>query len=569
MFVALVARALLLASNAVSFHSDEAIVGLMARHILQGERPTFFYGQAYMGSLDAWLVAAGFVLLGESVLTIRVAQSALYLLVVATGFLVAWRLSERATVALVAGLFLAIPSVDVALYTTATLGGYNEVMLLGHLILLFGYEVTHEHPRSRWRWAALGACGGLGWWANGLIVMYALPVVLLILVTSPRSIVRLPGAHRGAPLQPFTSQIVLWRGVWGKGKYIIVALLFFILFSAPWWVFDFTHNHAALSTLLTNRQTGEFEGIGIPYVPPSQRALGLVFIGLPTLLGLKFPWEASYFLLPLGGVVLLIHAVAIIRLLRGYNPLKPDARGLVLGMMALFCVIFVASTFGADPTGRYLVALALLFGVVLGTLVVAPPEAKAIRLEEKPASPLKGLEKTPCTGRYGFWSSLWLAALPLVVLAYHALGQFAAAASATGLTTQFDLVSHLPNDHDADLIAFLDAQGIKHGYTNYWVAFRLAFLSGERMQFSAALPYKHDLSYNAADNRYPPYVEATERAEHIAYITSNLPELDARLEADWAALGITYEEARVGVFHAYYGFAPVMPRVAPGVMDAT
>jgi hypothetical protein len=35
------------------FNSDEAIVGLMARHMLQGERPLFFYGQAYLGSLDA------------------------------------------------------------------------------------------------------------------------------------------------------------------------------------------------------------------------------------------------------------------------------------------------------------------------------------------------------------------------------------------------------------------------------------------------------------------------------------------------------------------------------------
>src|SRR5215813_15643700 len=94
----LIARIILLASGAVSFHADEAIVGLMARHILQGERPTFFYGQAYMGSLDAWLIAIGFRVLGDSVLTIRVVQSILYLLVVASGFVLAWRLSERVTV---------------------------------------------------------------------------------------------------------------------------------------------------------------------------------------------------------------------------------------------------------------------------------------------------------------------------------------------------------------------------------------------------------------------------------------------------------------------------------------
>ena len=75
LLIAFIARAVLLASNTVSFHSDEAVVALMARHILQGERPVFFYGQAYMGSLDAWLVAIGFQLLGESVLTIRFVQA--------------------------------------------------------------------------------------------------------------------------------------------------------------------------------------------------------------------------------------------------------------------------------------------------------------------------------------------------------------------------------------------------------------------------------------------------------------------------------------------------------------
>ncbi len=52
----------------------------MARHILGGERPIFFYGQAYMGSLDAWLVAAGFWFFGQQVWVIRFVQILLYLL---------------------------------------------------------------------------------------------------------------------------------------------------------------------------------------------------------------------------------------------------------------------------------------------------------------------------------------------------------------------------------------------------------------------------------------------------------------------------------------------------------
>lgn len=517
LFTALAARLILLASGAVSFHADEAIVALMARHINQGERPTFFYGQAYMGSLDAWLVAVGFRIMGESVLSVRLVQSALYLLAVAIGFTTAWRLSGSTLIAFIAGLLMAVPSVNTALYTTATLGGYNETLIFGGLILLLGYEVTHNNQRSWWRWGLLGLCGGLGWWTNGLIVAYALPVCLLIFYR------------------------LIWRPLRTKTKLsppvqMMAAVVGVLVGAAPWLVFDFTHNHAALATFISNRQTGEFEGIGIPYVPPGQRAFGLAFIGLPTLIGMRFPWDGAYFLLPVGVLVLLVYGVAIFRLLRGHNPLKPDARGLVLGMLGLFCIIFIASTFGADPTGRYFLPLTLPLGIVLGTLVsdmqrATPPQ------------------------------TILPALTVILVLGYQAAGQIVAMTTPPGLTTQFDPISHIPNDHDEALMAFLDEHQLFHGYTNYWVAFRLAFLSGERMQYSSALPYKADMGYNAADNRYAPYIQATENAERVAYITTNLPALDERLHDMFGSQGIGYQIKQIGAFTIYYDFdrRPISP----------
>ncbi|MBN1202853.1 MAG: glycosyltransferase family 39 protein [Anaerolineae bacterium] len=501
--IAALLRAWLLLTGSVSFHADEAVVGLMARHILQGERPTFFYGQAYMGSLDAWLVAGGFWLFGRSVLVIRLVQSILYLLVVASGYWAGWRLSGRWAVALVAGLVMAMPPVVVVLYTTATLGGYNELLLLGNLILILGWDVTHEHARCWWRWALLGVCAGLGLWTHGLIGVYLLPVGLLGLRRFSRRLV------------PF---------------YLLAALCFVIGF-APWWVFDLRHDHAALSTYFTHRQTGEFAGIGIPYAPPGERAVGLVFIGLPTVLGMRFPWSGSFFLLPVGAVVLVVFAAAIYRLARDrndHNPLKPDARALVLGVIGLFCVVFVASHFGADPTGRYFLPLLLPLGICLGALV-----------------------ETVCGAR----RRLWQVGIVAAVIGYYVLGQVTAAYTSPGFTTQFDPVSHLDNDHDDALIAFLSEHDLDRGYTNYWVAFRLAFLTGERMQYSAALPYKKNLSYNAADNRYKPYVEATARADRVAYITTRLPALDERLEAAFAERGITYRLETIGPFHVYYDFS--------------
>src|SRR4030066_988568 len=121
----------LLLANALPFNSDEAVVALMARHILAGERPAFFYGQAYLGSLDAWLVAGGFALFGPQVWIIRAVQALLF-----AGTMILWhKFCEEgfgsAAVARIAVLLLAIPPVFAALYTTATLGGYGEALFFG------------------------------------------------------------------------------------------------------------------------------------------------------------------------------------------------------------------------------------------------------------------------------------------------------------------------------------------------------------------------------------------------------------------------------------------------------
>jgi 4-amino-4-deoxy-L-arabinose transferase-like glycosyltransferase len=509
--IAAIGRLLLLASGAVSFHSDEAVVALMARHINEGARPVFFYGQAYMGSLDAWLVAIGFQLFGESVMNVRIVQSVLYMLVIATGYTAAWQFSGRRIVAAVAGLLLAIPAVNTVLYTTATLGGYNEILLLGNLIIIFGHRAIQ--PAARWwSWAGLGLAAGVGWWTSGLIVMYAVPVGLMILIVwlKERRHIRhlLPG--------------------------LALALVYFFIGSAPWWIFDFTHDHAALATYLSSQQSGEFEGIGIPYVPPQQRLIGLLVIGLPTLIGMRFPWSPEYFLLPLGALALLIYITSIYRLARADNSLEPYARLLVLLMLLVFVVIFIASTFGADPTGRYFLPLVLPIGIAFGALV----------------DHLWHQERASVT-------RVLAAGLVLLIAGYHASGQAAAAQSPTGLTAQFDLISHIPNDHDAEVIEFLEANDLRHGQTNYWVAYRLAFLSGEQLQYNASLPYKADLSYNAADQRYKPYTEATQAAERIAYITTKLPELDAYLQSEWQ--GIMYETTQIGEYHIYYNFSSPPP----------
>lgn len=48
-----------------------------------------------------------------------------------------------------------------------------------------------------------------------------------------------------------------------------------------------------------------------------------------------------------------------------------------------------------------------------------------------------------------------------------------------GITTQLDAVTWLDKQYDR-LIAFLQENGVTRGYSNYWVAYPLAFLSRKR-----------------------------------------------------------------------------------------
>jgi hypothetical protein len=59
--------------NANGVHSDAAIVGLQAMHILKGETSRFLWGAGYQGSFDAWAVAALFALGGPSALKLMLA----------------------------------------------------------------------------------------------------------------------------------------------------------------------------------------------------------------------------------------------------------------------------------------------------------------------------------------------------------------------------------------------------------------------------------------------------------------------------------------------------------------
>jgi len=99
------------------FDSDQAIVGLMAKHLSEGRAfPLFFYGQEYMLGVEAWVMAPVFALMGPTVLALRLTM---VLLNAATGLLLWWLLVKDARLnawlaALAASPFIVAPFVTSA-----------------------------------------------------------------------------------------------------------------------------------------------------------------------------------------------------------------------------------------------------------------------------------------------------------------------------------------------------------------------------------------------------------------------------------------------------------------------
>ncbi len=180
LLAALALKLSLLLANTLPFNSDEAVVALMARHILHGELPLFFYGQAYMGSLDAYLVAGGFALFGQDVWVIRAVQMVLYLITMVLVYIFVLRAFRSPRAAAIAALLMALPSVNQTLYTTVSLGGYGEALLIGTLSMLLCLPPASGRV-GPWRSLGIGLLLGIGLWVIPLSLSMSLPAVFTLL----------------------------------------------------------------------------------------------------------------------------------------------------------------------------------------------------------------------------------------------------------------------------------------------------------------------------------------------------------------------------------------------------
>lgn len=541
-------KAWLVAGDWLSFNSDEAVVALMARHILQGARPVFFYGQAYMGSLDAFLVAGAFALFGQQVWAIRLVQALLYLGVLLTSAWLGRQVFGAWKVGVLAMLLLAIPVVNVTLYTTVSLGGYGEALLLGNLVLLTGLKIGRSlqgarSPGPLWTWALLGFLIGLGVWAFGLTLVYGLPVLAYLFVLalwhSPAvlhpQVEALPSDREGAhaPPQPSPGR----SGRLPLKSLLLPALLLAaggLLGSAPWWGYARMNG---FGRLLYELGGGAIAGVEqLPWLLQIGRhILGLGLLGATAALGMRPPWEVYWLALPLLPFILIFWMAVIVFIFRRVSAPGPEraAQALLVLVMLALLLGFILTPFGADPSGRYFLPLVVPLSLFAAAMIVE------------------------LGARYGVVAY----SLVALLLVFHAWGIAQSALRfPPGITTQFYAPSQVDQRALPDLIAFLRQHGERRGYTNYWVTYPLAFLSQEELIFIPSLPYHLDFRYTTRDDRYPPYAQQVSQSSRLAYITTRHPALEAHLRQEFAAHGVSWQEAQIGDFTVFYALsAPLRP----------
>lgn len=192
---------------------DEAQIGIQALHILKGERPVYFYGQPYMGSLVAYILAGIFALFGASFWTLRGESLLLSLALVWLTWKLASMLATRANLTPtmhrwfvnISALVAALPPLYDAVLEMRVWGGYIETFAFSLLLLYWALRLVqrwkqHISPlESALRWIGIGLIVGLGLWVDALIVI---PIITVAIWISGYCIIRCLRARAEAGVWP-------------------------------------------------------------------------------------------------------------------------------------------------------------------------------------------------------------------------------------------------------------------------------------------------------------------------------------------------------------------------------
>ena len=161
---------------------DEAVYGIQAIRIMNGDRPVFYPAQDYTGSFSAYISAAVFSIFGVTVWGLKIVP---FIFSVGTVWLI--YLLAKKTFSQNVGLFtLLIAALGTPFWNnwSSRAGtGYVEATFVGLLLLLTTLQITQKENTSKnlmLYFTGLGFLSGLGFWMQPTIVYFIIPSMIFL-----------------------------------------------------------------------------------------------------------------------------------------------------------------------------------------------------------------------------------------------------------------------------------------------------------------------------------------------------------------------------------------------------
>lgn len=446
--------------------SDQAVIGLMGIHILEGQFPIYFWGEPYSGTLESFLASLLFYSFGVSRLTLNLSPFIFSLV-----FLyLTWRLG-RAAFGTAAGYFslalVAVGPTFLIWHSVLARGNYIENLVLGNTLFLMVLTLVRRDlpdPVFRRRLLIFGFVAGLAWYMNFQSVHYLIVSGLCL----------------------------LWAGDLRRlARWSWLALGGAVVGSLPFWLFNLSSNFSSFGAISWYGRSA-----------PAGTALPLFFrVKLPELLGASgftYNYEPVHTrqIAFLFWVILGLYALAYLFVLFRVVSRRGWVSGpgnLGAGMLLLLPLVTGAVTVfggfggGADP--RYFLPVYTAAPVLMGALLAG------VMVRLRPAAVL---------------------ALGVILLS-NLYGQ---ATTAQALPRYGQYL-----EHEQRLFAFMRERGIRYAYVpDYWFSYRFTFDARESIIF--ATPFWRDFPRSLS--KYPPYTRVVDAEAKPAYVLWNArPFVDA------------------------------------------
>ncbi len=426
----------------LDFDSDQAIVGLMAKHLIEGRAfPLFYYGQTYMLAVEAWMAAPFFLVAGPSLGALRASMLAWNIAFVVLLIIGLQRgAGLRPWVALVPALFFALAPPSIARDLVEAQGGIIEP---------FVYIALLWFLRDRPIW--FGAVLGIGF-LNREFTLYAVPVLLLLEAWTSKLTVK--------RLQHYLAAMVAFFAVWES----VDALKRVADLWGPGTRGQSFEGSASQVTNLLNRF--DFHANTLPERVWRLSPDIMAWFGGARQVDTGFPL-ADHGWLPwlLGAGAVLVAARVLFLLAAGAppgTPREPSLTRRVQAQVARSQFALYLLGVGLLATGAFIAAKPVLYGysryVTLGLLTPVGLAASILSLETR--ARVRHLVVALSIG----WAALMMADHGRVLVTY--------------LRT--------PPPDAAQLVADrLVAEGVQVAAAGYWDAYKITFLARERVKVTA------------------------------------------------------------------------------------